>query len=77
MKIEVGPNYALRVGPFYALSSNFQDLNDPRVERTRKHPLINIVFMAVCGVLSGANSFASIHEFALDRKTWFAPLLST
>ena len=28
--------------------------------------------MAVCGVLSGANSFASIHEFALDRKTWFA-----
>lgn len=21
---------------------HFQDLNDPRVERTRKHPLINI-----------------------------------
>jgi len=32
----------------------FQDLLDPRVERTRKHPLINIVFLAVCGVLSGA-----------------------
>jgi hypothetical protein len=33
---------------------HFQDLQDPRVERTRKHPLINIVFIAVCGVLSGA-----------------------
>jgi predicted transposase YbfD/YdcC len=54
---------------------HFQDLNDPRVERTRKHPLINIVFIAVCGVLSGANSFASIHEFALDRTTWFARYL--
>src|SRR5262249_42237020 len=41
---------------------HFQDLQDPRVERTRKHPLINVLFIAVCGVLSGANSFASIHE---------------
>ena len=54
---------------------HFQDLQDPRVERTRKHPLINIVFMAVCGVLSGANSFAGIHEFAIDRRNWLAGYL--
>ena len=54
---------------------HFQDLPDPRVERTRKHPLINIVFMAVCGVLSGANSIAGIHEFAIDRRNWFARYL--
>ena len=54
---------------------HFQDLQDPRVERTRKHPLINIVFIAVCGVLSGANSFAAIHEFGCDRRTWFARYL--
>ena len=54
---------------------HFQDLQDPRVERTRKHPLINIVFMAVCGVLSGANSFAAIHEFAIDRRNWLAGYL--
>src|SRR4051794_8442254 len=58
-----------------AFHDHFQDLQDPRVERTRKHPLINIVFIAVCGVLSGANSFASIHEFGCDRKTWFARYL--
>jgi predicted transposase YbfD/YdcC len=54
---------------------HFKDLDDPRVERTRKHPLINIVFIAVCGVLSGANSFAAIEEFGLDRRTWFARFL--
>jgi predicted transposase YbfD/YdcC len=54
---------------------HFQELPDPRVERTRKHPLINIVFIAVCGVLSGANSIAAIHEFALDRRSWFARYL--
>ena len=58
-----------------AFHDHFQDLRDPRVERTRKHPLINIVFIAVCGVLSGANSFASIQEFASDRRSWFARYL--
>lgn len=54
---------------------HFQDLDDPRVERTRKHPLINILFIAVCGVLSGANSFAGIQEFGCDRRQWFARYL--
>jgi predicted transposase YbfD/YdcC len=56
-------------------AQHFQDLPDPRVERTRKHPLLNIVFMAVCGVLSGSNSIAGIHEFAIDRRSWFARYL--
>ena len=55
-----------------SIQDHFEGLTDPRVERTRLHPLINIAFMAVCGVLSGANSFAGIHEFATDRKDWFA-----
>jgi predicted transposase YbfD/YdcC len=54
---------------------HFQDLQDPRIERTRKHALLNIVFIAVCGVLSGANSIAGIHEFAFDRRSWFARYL--
>jgi predicted transposase YbfD/YdcC len=58
-----------------SFKEHFQDLQDPRVERTRKHPLINIVFMAVCGVLSGANSIAGIHEFAIDRRSWFGRYL--
>ena len=58
-----------------AFHDHFHDLNDPRVERTRKHPLINILFIAVCGVLSGANSFAGIHEFGSDRRQWFARYL--
>jgi predicted transposase YbfD/YdcC len=58
-----------------SFQQHFQGLTDPRVERTRKHPLINLIFIAVCGVLSGANSIAAIHEFALDRRNWFARFL--
>src|SRR5262249_54057386 len=55
-----------------AFHDHFHDLKDPRVARTRRHPLINVVFIAVCGVLSGANSFAAIHELGCDRRQWFA-----
>jgi predicted transposase YbfD/YdcC len=59
-----------------SFQGHFQELRDPRVERTRRHPLINIVFLAVCGVLSGANSIAGIHEFAIDRRSWLARYLN-
>ena len=58
-----------------SFAQHFEDLQDPRVERTRRHPLINVVFMAVCGVLCGANSIAGIHEFAIDRRSWFSRYL--
>jgi predicted transposase YbfD/YdcC len=58
-----------------SLHDHFGDLKDPRVQRTLYHPLINILFIAVCGVLSGANSFAAIHEFASDRRGWLARFL--
>jgi predicted transposase YbfD/YdcC len=58
-----------------SFAQHFEDLQDPRVERTRRHPLINVVFMAVCGVLSGANSIAGIHELAIDRRSWFSRYL--
>ena len=54
---------------------HFGDLKDPRVQRTLYHPLINILFIAVCGVLSGANSFAAIHEFGVDRRSWLTRFL--
>jgi predicted transposase YbfD/YdcC len=58
-----------------AFHEHFHHLADPRVERTRKHPLINVLFIAVCAVLSGANSFAAIEEFGRDRRAWFARFL--
>jgi predicted transposase YbfD/YdcC len=58
-----------------AFRDHFGNLIDPRVERTRKHPLVNILFIAVCGVLSGADSFAALQEFGTDRKEWFARFL--
>ena len=58
-----------------SFAQHFLDLQDPRVERTRRHPLLNIVFMAVCGVLTRANSIAGIQEFAIHRRGWLTRYL--
>ena len=51
-----------------AFPEHLHDLDDPRVECTRKQPLINIISTAVRGVLSGANSFAAIRESGTDAR---------
>ena len=54
---------------------HFRGPHRPACRADPQAPLINIVFIAVCGVLSGANSFAGIQEFGCDRRPWFARYL--
>jgi predicted transposase YbfD/YdcC len=54
---------------------HFAALEEPRVERTRHHPLMNIVFIAVCALLSGANDFVGMEKFGNNKKAWLAKFL--
>jgi predicted transposase YbfD/YdcC len=49
---------------------HFAALEETRVERTRRHPLMSIVFIAVCAMLSGANDFVGMEKFGNNKKTW-------
>jgi predicted transposase YbfD/YdcC len=56
---------------------HFADLPDPRVERTREHALLDIVFVAVCAVISGGNGFVSMETYGHEKLHWlrkFVPL---
>jgi predicted transposase YbfD/YdcC len=48
---------------------------DPRMERTRAHPLVNILVIALVAVLCGADSFTSIEAFGRSKKEFLATLL--
>ena len=39
------------------LMAHFEALQDPRVERTRKHSLLDIIAIAPCAVIGGADSW--------------------
>ena len=43
--------------PETSILSYFADLDAPRVEKNRKHPLINVVTISILGVISGADAW--------------------
>jgi predicted transposase YbfD/YdcC len=54
----------------------FGSLPDPRRRRTRvKHPLLNLVVIALCGTIAGADDWEEIVQFARDRREWLSRLL--
>jgi predicted transposase YbfD/YdcC len=54
----------------------FVSLPDPRRRRTRvKHPLLTLVVIALCGTISGADTWEEIVQFARDRHEWLARLV--
>src|SRR5437899_4506688 len=54
----------------------FARLPDPRRRRSRiAHPLLNIVVMALGGVIAGADTWEEIARFAQMRRDWLTKLL--
>lgn len=52
----------------------FQDIPDPRVDRTKIHSLETILFIALCTFLVGGKSFYEMETFAKSRKEWLTEL---
>jgi predicted transposase YbfD/YdcC len=53
----------------------FADLNDFRVERTKRYPLAEIIAIAICAVIGGAESWVQVEVFGNAKKEWFARFL--
>lgn len=56
------------------LHDHFTELTDPR-HRKVTYPLINIVVIAVCAVICGADDFVAIAEFGEKKREWFTRFL--
>lgn len=55
--------------------THFRNLTDPRRERRRQHLLIDILVIAVCAVVGGANSWIQIATFGRCKQAWFQRFL--
>lgn len=53
----------------------FSDLEDPRVNRTKLHPLINIVMIATLGVICGCEGWDELHHFGEIKLTFLSTFL--
>ena len=48
----------------------FAELADPRQEDRCDHKLIDILFIAICAVICGAEGFTDMEEFGMAKETW-------
>lgn len=56
------------------LQDHFAELTDPR-RREVTYPLINVVVIAICAVICGADDFVSIARFGRKKRDWLARFL--
>jgi predicted transposase YbfD/YdcC len=54
---------------------HFAVIRDPRVERTKKHKLQDIVVIAVCATICGAEHWTHIETFGKVHEAWFRTFL--
>ena len=54
------------------LLQHLQSVQDPRINRTRRHDLQAMLAMALCATLAGADNWVEVVQFAQLHKDWFA-----
>jgi predicted transposase YbfD/YdcC len=59
-----------------SIASYFQSLPDPRHTRNRRHALIDVVVVAVCGMVCGCDGPTAIHRWASERLGWLRGFLT-
>jgi len=56
------------------IQDHFSELTDPRRAQVT-YPLINVVVIAICAVICGADDFVAIAKFGRTKRKWFAKFL--
>ena len=58
------------------LNEYFGELEDPRRDHTRRHLLLDIIVIAICAVISGADDFEAVAEFGIAKEEWLRRFLA-
>lgn len=58
-----------------SLEHHFKELSDPRAEERVEHKLIDLLVIAICAVVGGANDWEEVVAFGEAKEEWFATFL--
>lgn len=58
-----------------ALIEHLEQINDPRREITKRHKLIDILVIAICATMCGAEAWTEMEEFGAAKEAWFRTFL--
>jgi predicted transposase YbfD/YdcC len=58
-----------------SLIDHLSAIEDPRVDRRRRHNLEDILILAICSIIGGADDWVSIEMFCRAKEAWFRTFL--
>ena len=64
----------MRKEPTEAIEKHFAEVSDPRAENSR-HKLSDIIVIAICGVICGADNWKEVENFGKAKKKWLEQYL--
>src|SRR6516225_8428293 len=57
------------------LHEHVASLEDPRVDRTKRHQFLAIITIALCAVICGADPWVEVAEFGKAKRAWLETVL--
>lgn len=57
------------------LTDRFASLKDPRTGRAKRHNLMDVIVIAICAVICGADSWVDVEMFGKSKKDWLSRML--
>jgi predicted transposase YbfD/YdcC len=62
--------------PIYPLSfAGLEGLTDPRLDRNKRHKLVDILVIALCGFLAGCETWVDVALFGVAKREWLEEFL--
>jgi len=61
--------------PLEAIEEHFSKVSDPRKDRTKEHKLIDIIAIAICAVICGAEGWVDIELYGKSKQAWLSTFL--
>ena len=60
--------------PVGLITKHFTKIEDPRAENS-EHKLVDIIVIAICAVICGADTWVDVENFGQAKQEWFARFL--
>jgi len=58
------------------IAAYFAEISDPRVARTRLHQLLDILVIAICAVICGADTWVEMEAYGRAKEQWLRQFLT-
>ena len=62
--------------PGSALIDHFATLTDPRIDHTKRHQLLDLITIALCAIISGADEWVAMEEYGNAKREWLDTFLT-